>query len=373
MTATSAAVVIDMTGLQGLLDVLRERGYTVIGPTARDGTIVHAPVQSVDELPRGCGDAQQPGRYELTHRDDDLLFGYAAGAQSWKPWLFPARQLMWRAHTEADGFVVDPVEAQKPYAFLGVRSCDLHAIGIQDRVLAERTVVDPDYVAKRRSNVIIAVACAEPGGTCFCASMGTGPCPDSGYDLALTELSETGHRFLVRAGSDVGSDLLATVPVAPASAADEAEAVQQGERAVTKMGRAMDPTGVRDLLYASADSPRWDEIAQRCLACGNCTLVCPTCFCSSVEDVADLDNTTNEHWRVWDSCFGADFTHLHGGSVRTSIPSRYRQWLTHKLASWEDQFGTSGCVGCGRCVTWCPVGIDLTAEVAAFAEEAGSP
>ena len=95
-------------------------------------------------------------------------------------------------------------------------------------------------------------------------------------------------------------------------------------------------------------------------------MVCPTCFCTTVEDHSDLAGETAERVRSWDSCFTLDFSYVHGGSVRTETQSRYRQWMTHKLASWIDQFGTSGCVGCGRCITWCPVGIDITEEAAAI-------
>lgn len=95
-------------------------------------------------------------------------------------------------------------------------------------------------------------------------------------------------------------------------------------------------------------------------------MVCPTCFCSSVHDVADLSGDNVERIRQWDSCFNLDFSYTKGGTVRDNTRSRYRQWLTHKLASWQDQFDSLGCVGCGRCITWCPVGIDLTEEVQAI-------
>jgi Fe-S-cluster-containing hydrogenase component 2 len=138
------------------------------------------------------------------------------------------------------------------------------------------------------------------------------------------------------------------------------------------MGRTLATDGLREVLLRQLDSPHWDEVGERCLACANCTLVCPTCFCSSVEDVSDLDGSHAERWRRWDSCFNPGFSHIHGGEVRNSTGARYRQWLTHKLATWHDQFGTSGCVGCGRCVTWCPVGIDLTAEAARLREREDS-
>ena len=117
------------------------------------------------------------------------------------------------------------------------------------------------------------------------------------------------------------------------------------------------------LLYRNYNNERWQDLAQRCLDCGNCTMACPTCFCSKVEDITDLTGDHAERWREWDSCFTMDFSYIHGGSVRATTRSRYRQWLVHKLATWLDQFGSSGCVGCGRCITWCPVGIDLTEEV----------
>jgi ferredoxin len=121
---------------------------------------------------------------------------------------------------------------------------------------------------------------------------------------------------------------------------------------------------LKDKLLNQLENPHWEDIASRCLGCTNCTLVCPTCFCHSVEEVADLTQDRIVRERQWDSCFNLAFSHSGGGSVRNDIRSRYRQWMTHKLAYWIDQFGSSGCVGCGRCITWCPVGIDLTAEVA---------
>lgn len=227
--------------------------------------------------------------------------------------------------------------------------------------------VDPDYAAQRNNLLIVAVNCMEAGGTCFCVSMGTGPRAESGYDLALTELidGET-HQFLVEIGSETGAALMESVPHRRADASHAAAGAEVSRRTAASMGRALETEGIKELFYANLENSRWDEVASRCLACTNCTMVCPTCFCTTVEDRVDLSGTSAERVRVWDSCYTMDFSHLHGGSTRSSIKARYRQWLTHKLASWIDQFGTSGCVGCGRCITWCPVGIDLTEEAAAI-------
>jgi len=264
-----------------------------------------------------------------------------------------------------------------PYALLGVRSCDLHAIAIHDRVLAGRVYADAHYVARREGAFIVSVSCSDPGGTCFCVSMGTGPRPEGGpharFDLSLTELLEEGtHRFVVEVGSARGAEVLADIAAPPAPTDDLAAADEVAASAAGRMGRTLDTDGLKELLYANVESPRWDDVASRCLACTNCTMVCPTCFCTTVNDVSDLTGDIAERHRVWDSCFDADFSYIHGGTVRDSTKSRYRQWMTHKLGSWIDQFGTSGCVGCGRCVTWCPAAIDITAEAAALHDSAQS-
>jgi formate hydrogenlyase subunit 6/NADH:ubiquinone oxidoreductase subunit I len=368
------ATVIGLAGLQALIDGLRSQGFTVIGPVVRGQAITLAELSSIDELPAGVGDDQDAAHYRLRPREDPALFGFAATAQSWKSILFPARELLWSGDRDEVGFTASGGADQGPYALLGVRSCDLHAIGIHDRVLLGRPVADPAYSARREDSFIIAVACSHPGGTCFCVSMGTGPRPEAGFDLSLTELiDEAGHRFVVTPGSGRGAALLAELGAGPAPPTDIAAADQVSAHAAARMGRRLDTGGIRELLYGNVEHPRWDDVASRCLACTNCTLVCPTCFCTSVEDVTDLTASHTDRYRVWDSCFTSAFTHLPGGSVRGSTRSRYRQWMTHKLAAWIDQFGMSGCVGCGRCITWCPAAIDITEEAAALRGAATAP
>jgi formate hydrogenlyase subunit 6/NADH:ubiquinone oxidoreductase subunit I len=351
-----------------LVGLLQADGWTVLAPHEVDGVVGHAPIESLEDLPRGRTDVQDCATYRLVPREDGALFGYAVGPQSWKSVLFPARELIRRSRSPDDpgGQAGDASTVRAPrLALFGVRSCDLHAIEVQDRVLRSQSAQDTRYVARREAILVVAVTCSDPGGTCFCASMGTGPDPSFGYDIALTEvMDELGHRFVARPGSERGAVLLTRLDVSPASDADLAGAAAVVDSARSRMGRSLDTADLRDLLYANADHPRWDDVAARCLACSNCTMVCPTCFCTTVTDTSSLVDGASERWRVWDSCFTGEITHLEGGDVRSSTRSRYRQWATHKLASWWDQFGTSGCVGCGRCITWCPAAIDLTAEIA---------
>ena len=363
-TANPGPRVIDIDGLGALIDVLAADGYQVIGPAVQDGAIVLRELSSAAELPYGWGVRLEPGGYQLRRRDDTAAFGHAAGPQSWKRFLHPPRERLWSATRTAAGFEVSGADEPPRYAFLGVRPCDLRAIEIQDRVLGQP---GSRYAQRRAGTFVIAVNCTEPGETCFCTSMGTGPSAgDAGFDLALTELTEGGHRFVVDVGSGQGAEVLGRVPSEPAGDATVRGARSAVEAAADHMGRQMEAGGLRELMAQSHGAARWDDVAARCLTCGNCTMACPTCFCTTVEDTTDLTGDHAERWEIWDSCYDLDFSYLHGGSVRTSDRSRYRQWLTHKLGTWHDQFGSSGCVGCGRCIVWCPVGIDLTEEVKAL-------
>ena len=359
--------VIEPGALDALVGALRGRGYRVLGPSVRDGAIVYDDLESAGELPVGWTDSQDGGRYRLERREDEARFGYAVGPHSWKQFLLPPRIRLWQARQNGDGGLEveeEPLD-ETPLAFIGVRSCELHAIDIQDRVFVGGRVKDRDYAARREGAFLVAVNCFEPGGTCFCVSMGTGPKAESGYDLALTEILDGEHRFLVETGSERGAEVLAELPRREATAGDLEAAGAAVESAVHKMGRQLDATDLHGLLRRNLEHPRWDEVAERCLTCGNCTMVCPTCFCTSVEDTTDLDGNA-ERMRVWETCYSVDYSYIHGGAIRPSGRSRYRQWLTHKFGTWHDQFDTSGCVGCGRCITWCPVGIDVTEELSAI-------
>ncbi|WP_156436999.1 MULTISPECIES: 4Fe-4S dicluster domain-containing protein [unclassified Burkholderia] len=367
-------VAVDRAGIQTLIDVLAGIGYRVIGPTVRDGAIIYDDVASVGDLPVGWTDRQDAGHYRIERRDDEALFGFAVGPHSWKRFLHPPIERLFAAvDTDIGVAIVPGAHESRKLALIGVRACELHAIAIQDRVFCEGRYIDRRYAQRRRDVFIVAVNCGQAGGTCFCTSMQTGPAVNSGFDLALTELPPgEGGAIVVEVGSDAGAALVERIPHRPATDAECDAARAVVEHTSGQMGRTMQTDGIRSLLQNNPNHPRWTDVAGRCLSCGNCTMVCPTCFCTTVEDHGDLAGSKAERVRKWDSCFTLDFSHLHGGSVRNTAAARYRQWLTHKLASWIDQFGTSGCVGCGRCITWCPVGIDITEEVAAIRGTSGN-
>ncbi len=373
---TEIKAVIGVDGLDTLISVLEHDGHEVIGPRQSDHAIIFDRITSSADLPAGWLDEQNAGSYRLVRAAGDALFAHVVGPHSWKRYLYPPTQKLWHAEKTEHGMTVvsDFAEERKPYAFLGVRACELAAMRVQDKVFGYdpidhpdgQTYVDPGYADRRRRALIVAVNCGRAASTCFCVSMDTGPKAKDGYDLALTELTgDSRHEFLVEVGSRRGRALLGRLPHRPVEIADTKAAKAAVARAVAQNRRALVPEAAA-VLKANRDHTRWDEVAKRCLSCANCTMVCPTCFCSTMEDSTVLDGSSATRTRKWDSCFTMDFSYIHGGSVRRETRSRYRQWMTHKLSTWHEQFGTSGCTGCGRCIAWCPVGIDITEETRAI-------
>ncbi|MBX3303585.1 MAG: 4Fe-4S dicluster domain-containing protein [Nitrospira sp.] len=364
VTASETNAVLPTADLQRLLDALSAKGYRVIGPMVREGSVVWETIRRVPDLPIGRRDQQEPGRYRVEQTGSSEIFGVVHGPQSLKPFVFAPREPLLQIERSKDGFTTSPIlpEPDK-VAIIGARACDLAGLAIQDRIFLNDTYRDPYYAARREGLFVIAVNCTRSLQTCFCASMDTGPRAKTGFDLALTEVDD---RFLIEAGSEAGRDLLSGLSLPPASEDLAGEATRRIEACARNQVRQLDCSRLPHALYEAHEHPRWDEVAGRCLACTNCTMVCPTCFCHTVEETPDLSHQHSAHPRLWDSCFTQQHGYIHGKNIRPTIKDRYRMWLTHKLASWIDQFGTSGCVGCGRCITWCPVGIDLTEELPAL-------
>lgn len=352
------------SALQSLFGALIERGYAVIAPQAKDGCIIYAETNHAADLPWGVSLEQEAGSSRTSQGKHAKCFDWANGPQALKPLLFAPREPLWRITRQPDGYAVEAIESvQRPLAVIGVRACDLAALRIQDRHFLGDAYPDPHYGARREGMLLVAVNCTHPAATCFCASTGDGPEATADFDIALSELEDG---FIVQAGSHEGDQILAALPLQDALA-EKIEAAAAGIRhAAESQTRAIPGQNLRDALMARLDHGRWQEVAQRCLACGNCTMVCPTCFCHAETEQPELDGNGSLHSREWDSCFGERHGYIHGKQLRPEVSQRYRQWLTHKLASWHDQFGRSGCVGCGRCIAWCPVGIDITEEAAAL-------
>jgi ferredoxin len=354
-----------------LLQVLQSEGYRCVGPQVRDGAILYENLDSIDQLPRGWQDRQAPGEYRLSAHNSPRYFAWANGPQALKPRLFSSREVMWKADINSDNGISfrETHIPNQPLAVIGVRACDLAALRLQDAHFIDRPQPDPYYANRREQLFLVAVNCTHPAATCFCVSTGDGPRVTTGYDLVLSELDDC---FLITADSEKGESVLAKLTTTPATADAINMADQEIESAARSQTRTLPSRNLREVLFDNLDHPRWNDVAERCLSCGNCTSVCPTCFCYSENEQPALQGHTSEHVREWDSCFTQGHSYIHGFVVRAETRPRYRQWLTHKLGSWHDQYGRSGCVGCGRCITWCPVGIDITVETAEICMESAN-
>jgi ferredoxin len=359
--------------LAKLIENVAGAGYAVIGPQVAGSAIRWGPIRALDDLPRGAVAETSPGHYRLKSADGAARFRWGASPDSPKRWLHVPEAVLTQVtkddaglHSESNG------TGDHRYAFVGLRPCDLAAVERLDRVLLEDRFVEPHYAARRREALFIVANCTVSLDTCFCASLDCGPRAARGFDIALTELASGGDSggemiYVAEAATERGAELAEAAGAPKADAALLQQGREECRRAAQDQRRAVNWRAGPAVVRRGLEHPRWEETARRCLACGNCTLSCPTCFCVNVVEQSSLDGHTAERRRLWDSCFTQGFTYIHGGSVRTSVKSRYRQWLGHKLAWWQEQFGMPGCTGCGRCIAWCPAGIDITEEYAALA------
>ncbi|MBP9708914.1 MAG: 4Fe-4S dicluster domain-containing protein [Oligoflexales bacterium] len=366
--------IFDKSEFNRLVELLLQTFSKVFAPQIKDGAIVYEQLEAVDQLPRGVTDEQAAGSYKLIPSFTDMHFSYAVGPDSPKKFFFKAQQKLWAVEKKPDGRMPQlqvEHQTQENFALIGLRACDLKAIKNQDVVFSKDNQ-DPYYFENRSGAFLIGVNCTHPSANCFCTSFDYGPFhAEKGLDLELTELEDSdGIYYIAVAHSKSAQNLLDKFGFIAEKLPQKwkKKQAQAEKNARLSLNKSLDYQKIRKNLKKQLQSPAWDDLDQRCLSCGNCTLVCPTCFCSDVYDKTDLSGQVAEKWRVWDSCFNKDHSAIHGGVVHKTTAAKYRQWLTHKLVSWQDQFGESGCVGCGRCTTWCPVGIDLVTEAKRISE-----
>ena len=331
----------------------------MVGPSLSEGVVRLRELKGAGDLDAGVVDIQGPGSYVVAGKSA-FLFASVNGPDSPKTYLHPAEvELSKIVAKSSDLELLSAFHSNRKYAFFGIRPCDLRGVGIMDRTMLVPGFEDTVYSALREDSIFIVVNCTRAGENCFCASMGAGPAAASGYDVAITELPE---KLLF----DIPEKNMGLFKGIELIAATEEE-LRKGEEMVRhageQMGRRISQKDPARQMYAALDSPVWGKTAERCLACGNCTMVCPTCFCNTIVDRTNLKDGSVSRVRIWDSCLSKDFVYSAGGNPRQQRSARYRQFVMHKFAYWPDEFGTYGCVGCGRCITWCPVGIDITDTV----------
>ncbi len=350
---------LSLEGIRELFDRLREK-YRVIAPKLKDGLIAFSEVDNFESLPFGYKNVEAPGFYTLERSGG--YFTYTHPYNSFKNFLHPPELALIKVKKEKGKLSFQVHIQEETLCLFDIRACDLSALRVLDLVfLHKNSHPDPYYAGLRKGLFVVAVNCTYATSTCFCSTMGTGPEVKEGYDLLITELSEG---FLVEVGSEKGGEILEKVEnKSDAERRHFKEKAQRLGETEAMMRVHFEREGLPERLYGRMDSTYWEHIEKRCVACTSCTQACPTCFCFDILEKNQLDLKESQRVRVWDSCFSPSFATVHRFNLRQSVHSRYRQWLMHKFAYWVDQFDCFGCVGCGRCITWCPVGIDIRDEV----------
>lgn len=342
-----------------------KRSFILIGPSFENGVITLKEMDS-DHLPAGYRDSQSPGHYRL-NRGDSNIFSFGNGPDSFKRFIFPTITEVFSFKKMKKGLTITrPPDKNETFAFFGMRACDINALKIFKKVFSG--LDNPDAFV-RRDFFVIGLNCLYPSENCFCSSLSTGPEIKDDCGMVITELK--GH--LLIESREEREDFLDGIDWGVATDEDLKEKESVIERCRRMIKKYVNTKDLPLRIYRNSEHSRWSHVSERCLACGNCTQVCPTCFCNSTFDslnISSLKRTSEgisgKRIRVWDSCFSMNFARVHGGNFRPSRRARYRHWLSHKFGYWIDQFGMVGCVGCGRCITWCPVGIDITVELEAL-------
>jgi sulfhydrogenase subunit beta (sulfur reductase) len=323
--------------LEGFLESLL-KDNNVFGPVRKGNMLLFEQIESVHNI------ALEPGNTMNSAKDA----------------LFPQTERLFAYRHGESGVQIDgPSVEEKGLVLFGVRPCDARGIVLLDKVFGG-PLQDPYYVEKRARTVVIGMACATPDPKCFCIALGGGPCSTEGSDLLLLDL---GDRYLVKAESPKGIALLQDRAFEKADKETHTRADLVEKKAEESMNKAV--LGKLDVgealekrLETLFNDPIWDDITESCLGCGICTYLCPTCHCFDILDEAG--QSTGERIRIWDSCQFSLFTHQASGvNPRPSAKERFRQRIMHKLCYLPQNGNLAGCVGCGRCVTECPVNLDI--------------
>lgn len=233
----------------------------------------------------------------------------------------------------------------------GIRPCDAHAVTLLDSIFDQQEYIDPFWKSRRDRTILVGLGCHQPCNTCFCSSVGSGPFDPKGLDILMTDLGDV---YTLEVLSDKGSTLLNGQMTLSEENQERMVAFQK--KAEEGMPKVFETSGIREKLYHIFESGYWQKVSQSCLGCGVCTFLCPTCFCFDIVDETQRD----ERVRNWDTCMFRIYSQeASGHNPHPSRSERTRQRLMHKFAYWLDHINQIGCVGCGRCVQYCPVGLDI--------------
>lgn len=294
---------------------------------------------------------------EWDGKDTSFLEWYRNTVVPPKASFLPQMEAMFRFHKGEEGYQIEPPakNGQKQLLF-GIRPCDARAMAILDMTF-EDAYKDPYYLEKRKKAVLVGLGCTNPCESCFCTSMGTSPTDPTNVDLMLIDI---GGHFLIEEVTAKGKELIArTGGLEEATKDDEANAEKARETAYNKVSRKLATEGIKDKLLDSFDDEEfWSKTAAKCISCGICTLLCPTCYCFDIND--EMVRGEGTRFRSWDSCGFPLYTKMPMENPRQEKWRRVRQKVCHKYEFYPMAFDVIACTGCGRCIRLCPVNWDIT-------------
>ncbi len=323
-----------------LTDMAKQaRVYVPVSPDANDGGGV------------GKSGKAKMTRFELYSPGTAPNFDLVNTTMPPKDMLFPQTQKMYRYGFDTEGNAyIDIIHDSDEVVIFGMRSCDARSIECMDDVFLSMGYDDEFYKQRREKLATVAIGCASVAETCFCDSMGLDPNAAPGADVQLSP-GVDGQSYVVVAQSEKGQALVASWQ--PYLEDSTAETTQ------VSCALKVNGDGLKDKLEQMFDHPIWEQLSKKCLTCGTCTYVCPTCHCFDISQENKMKD--GERFRCWDSCMFSAYSEMAGNhNPRPTKMPRVRQRFMHKLCFFEDRYGKTLCVGCGRCVEKCPVALDIT-------------
>lgn len=338
--------VLEKKDLQKFLDSLKKT-YKVIGPTKKGGataTYAHATFGFIDKI-------------------EDLEIDYKSTMLSPKIIFFPDNQPLFGYKKKEDGVNLKDLREvwNEQRVLLGLHPCDIAALSCLDKVFGEKGFEDESYNNKRSKSIIIGVTCAEPQKSCFCNVLGTGPDAETGYDLLMTDL---GDGYFFRAETAIGREIISADYFKDATDQDRVRREREIERVSKELPDDLEGSGISEVMAEKYNDELWDEFSDECLTCGACNMVCPTCHCFTIKDKTTSDRSEGTRLLVWDSCHFERFAKMAGDlTVREEKSSRFKHRLYDKFYYDKERSGTVFCVGCGRCIEFCPSHIDIRAAL----------
>jgi ferredoxin len=294
--------------------------------------------------------------FQVLGPDDEPCFDFLNTKKSVKEQFFPQREQLF---SFSGAEIREPVFPDRQKIILGVRPCDARSLTILDHVFNGGDYQDPYYLNNRTNTLVISLGCRQPESTCFCTATGGDPFGTDGSDIMLVDRGDT---FLVQAVSEKGTAFVqkhaAFFTKAGAEATKEKNDAAAAARAAVQSD--INTALVKQKLDGNFEAPVWEALHEKCLGCGICTFLCPTCHCFDILDEAK--GSSGERIRIWDSCMFPLFTlHASGANPRPSGSARLRQRVMHKFKYYVDNNGCIACTGCGRCIQYCPVSMDIRA------------